>query len=272
MTRKNCILWALSGLMLPITLGIALAPSPAPAAELNMDTLLGIDQPGCCHVIDLLVHNRARRLRGHATPAGIDVLGGQPGDLELLCVNLVCDGAPGQGPRFHISMRNNSRWAVHRFQVSVVGVLERITPHSPCRSLRVDCIGAGETKCIEIQLPARCMSMGPHGGQLLPFDTLVVAIDSFDELVECNELNNVAVLPRGQIEPAAVESAGAAAPATAPAGPSTTNPGAAPAPGGAAPEGAAPGGLAPEGSAPQGSSKPSQIEKIDLDELDLGDL
>jgi hypothetical protein len=211
--------------------------------------VLGIDQPDCCHVIDLLMRNRARRFAGHGAPVGIDVLGApQPGDLELQAVHLVSDGAAGQGPVLQVSFRNNSQCAVRDFQISLVGVLDRITPHSPCRSIRIPCIDAGATKCINIQLPARCMTMGPRGGPFAPFDTLVVALDSLDELIECNELNNVTIVRRAEIPLPVAE-----APATA-AAPSTTDPGTtAPAP------------------APGDKAKPSPIENIDLDKLDLDD-
>jgi hypothetical protein len=264
MKRRIRSLSVMAGLMFAMYLGVGLKLQTAAAGGPSVDAVLGIDQPDCCHVIDLLARNRARRFAGHAQPVGIDVLGGlpTPGDLELLEVNLVCDavvgqGAVGQGPVFQVSFRNTSQCAVQDFQISVVGVLERISVHSPCRSIRVPCINAGETKCIEIQLPARCMTLGLRGGPLTPFDTLVVALDSFDELVECNELNNVAIVRRAEIPVLA-----AAAPAIAVA-PVTIDPGTtAPA------DGTVP---APAPTAPTDETIPSPLENIDLDKLDLDD-
>lgn len=260
MFQRNFCLPAMAGLLVVLSIGISLSPQTAAAGGPSVDSVLGIDQPSCHHVIDLLVRNRARRYAGHASPTPVDVLGAPlPGDLELTGVHLVSDGAIGQGPVFQISFRNTSRHVVSDFRISAVGVLERITPHSPCRSIRIPCINAGETKCIEMQLPARCMSMGPYGGQQAPFDTLIVAIDSLDELVECNELNNVAIIKRCEIPAVAVE-----APATAVA-PRSTDPGT------ADPNQAAPNGGAQPDGAPGDKAKPSPLENIDLDKLDLDD-
>ena len=237
MKRRFSSLSAMAGLAMILSIGISVCPSAATAGGPSVDSLLGIDQPDCCHVIDLLVRNRARRFAGHGTPASNDILGAPlPGDIELVGVHLVADGAIGQGPIIQVSFRNTSRCAVHNFQISAVGVFERIHPHAPCRSIRIPCINAGETKCIEMQLPARCMTMGPLGGQQLPFDTLVVALDSLDELIECNELNNVAIIKRAEI-PVLV----AQAPAATAVAPQTTNPVAA-GPSGAGPSGGVDGG------------------------------
>ncbi len=267
MQRSTFTLSVIAGLTLALGVSIGWNPQIATADGPSVDTLLGIDQPDCYHIIDLLARNRARRFSGHAAPVGGNVLGSLPlpGDLELLEVHLISDGAVGQGPVFQVSFRNTSRWPVHNFQISVVGVLERITPDSPCRSIRIPCINAGETKCMEIQLPVRCMALGRYGGPLAPFDTLVVALDSFDELVECNELNNVAIVRRADIQVLV-----AAAPATA-VPPSTTDPNVAgpkvAGPNAAAPREPAPAdGIAP---APMPTDKPTPIENIDLDKLDL---
>ena len=99
--------------------------------------------------------------------------------------------------------------------------------------------------------------MGLRGGPLTPFDTLVVALDSLDELVECNELNNVAIVRRAEIPVLA-----AAAPATAVA-PVTIDPGTtAPA------DGTVPCSRA---NRAHRQTTPSPLENIDLDKLDLDD-
>ncbi len=240
---------SLGTVMLSVALGLTLPTPEAAAQPPSVDTVLGMDQPDCCHVIDLLMVNRTRQLAGHARPVGVDVLGGQPGDLELLSVNLLADATDTCGPSFHISFRNNSRWAVQNFRISIVGVLDRITPHAPCRSMHIPCIAAGETKCVEMQLPSRCLTMGPYGGPPRPFDILVVAIDSLDELVECDELNNVAIIRRAEI--ALVTQA-------APAAPNTAVP--------AAPDA---GTAAPDQAKPSENAQPAPVENIDFDKLDL---
>ena len=67
------------------------------------------------------------------------------------------------------------------------------------------------------------MAMGFQGQPAAPFDTLVVAIDSFDELLEANELNNVRIIRRQELQPlAAPPVAEVVVPAVAPADPETT--------------------------------------------------
>ncbi len=270
MKQTHRSLSALTALMLTLSLASSLLPRIATAGGPSVDAVLGIDQPDCFHVIDLLIRNRARRFAGHATPVGIDMLGAPlPGDLELLEVSLVADGAVGQGPIFQVSVRNTNRCVIRDFQISLVGLLERITPFSPCRSIRIPCINAGETKCIEIQLPARCMTMGPRSGPLAPFDTLVVAVDSLDEIIECNELNNVAILKRGAIKlfvatvPVAAATPGEIAP-----GDVTPN---AALPNGTAPSTTDPNAEALPAPTPGDNAEPSPVDKIDLDKLDLDD-
>ena len=43
------------------------------------------------------------------------------------------------------------------------------------------------------------MSMGPSGSETAACDTLVIALDSFDEWIESNELNNVLILRRCEV-------------------------------------------------------------------------
>lgn len=240
-------------------LGVGLTPAPSSAAGIAIDSVLGLDHPDCCHVIDLLMHNRIRRSFTRGIPASQDdpasrLMGiPQPGDLELLEVNLVSDGDATCGPAYQVSFRNTSNCPVYDFRISIVGVLCRIEPISPCTMMTIPCIQAGETKCVQIQLPARVMTMGPSGAQPAAFDTLVVALDSCDEIVECDELNNVAILKRAEVGLLAAET---------PVAP-VAEPGA-----------AAPAEPAPEDNAvptPDDKANPSPLDKIDLDELDLDD-
>ena len=168
-----------------------------------------------------------------------------PGDLELLCVHLVCDGDAATGPVFQISMKNNSTVPIGNFRISVVGVLGRIHMHSPTATITVPAMEAGCETQVQVQLPVTCMSMGFHGQQV-PFDTLIVAVDSFDEWLECDELNNVQILTRADVPLLVVETA--AHPVAVEAVPAQP-----------APEAAVP-------QTPQENS-PSPLDNIDLDDL-----
>ncbi len=160
----------------------------------------------CEYVIDLLFRNQFRQQSGAigtelapglmlSAPPSVNL----PGDLELLNVALLADGSPTQGPIVEVVVRNNSAIAVDSFQISVVGVVGQM--HAQCPTVRglVSCIAAGSVAQFQMQLPVTGISNGSHGQQPAPFDTLVVAVDSFDELVEANELNNVRIIGRAEL-------------------------------------------------------------------------
>jgi len=211
--------------------------------------VLGIPTSHCGHVIDLLMTNRMRRQTGYTGDGEVMLphltAGLKPGDLQILCVSLVCDGDACKGPIFQIGMKNNSCVPVGNFKVSVVGVQCQIHVHSPTATVCIPRMEAGEETHIQVQLPVTCMCMGPIGQQAA-FDTLIVALDSYDELLECDELNNVQILKRAEIG-LLVAAAPAEVVESAPV----------------APEPPAP---APE--SPQ-EKAPSPLDGLDLDNLDL---
>ncbi|MDG1897806.1 MAG: hypothetical protein P8J37_23145 [Fuerstiella sp.] len=219
--------------------------------HIRTSQVLGIPTSYCGHVINLLMTNRMRQSFGNsgsltAPTYAPHLLGGQaPSDLELLCVHLVCDGDTVKGPVFQISMKNNSTVPIGDFRISVVGVLGRIHMHSPTATITVPTIEAGCETQVQVQLPVTCMSMRIHG-QPSPFDTLIVAVDSFDEWLECNELNNVQILTRADVPVLVV------APAAPPVAVESV-----------------PVQPAPEAAVPQTPQEqaPSPLDNIDLDEL-----
>ncbi|MFY9255244.1 MAG: hypothetical protein WAO83_17470 [Fuerstiella sp.] len=175
---------------------------PTNTNDIRTSQLLGSPISYCGHVIDLLLKNQIRERMG-ADGAGEYQLpymsvGMKPGDLELCCVNLVCDGHAGAGPVFQIGMRNNSCIPIGNFSVSVVGVLCQIHQHSPSATVCIERMEAGEELHVQVQLPLTCMCMNTSAEQA-EFDTVVVALDSYDELLECNELNNIQILKRAEI-------------------------------------------------------------------------
>ncbi|MEZ6125870.1 MAG: hypothetical protein R3C49_22310 [Planctomycetaceae bacterium] len=241
---------------------------PTDGSGLLQNQLLGIPSSYCGHVIDLLMHNRLRQQAGQTGDADVQLpyltAGLKPGDLELLCVHLVRDGDACQGPVFQIGMKNNSTVPIGNFKVSVVGVLGQIQMHSPSQTVTIDRMEACQELQIQMQLPLTCMTMGVVGQQC-PFDTVVVAVDSCDYLLECNELNNVQILRRGEIAPIVVQTVTTESTAVAPAAPQSPSiADAVPAP--SAPVPAAP--SAP--SAPEPDDAP--LQDIDVDQLQLGDV
>ena len=170
--------------------------------------LLGVPESHCGHVIDLLITNRMRQQAG---AVGAELAPGlllsrppsanQFGDLELADVNLVSDGGPGSGPIIQVTVRNAGAFTVGNFQISIVGVLGQIHAHCPTSCGMVTQIPAGTVASFQLQLPASAMAIGFPGQPTAPFDTVVVAVDSFDQLLEANELNNVRIIRRGELVP-----------------------------------------------------------------------
>ena len=208
------------------------------------------------------------------------------GDLELLSVGMISDAADQAGPMYRITIRNNSPLPSHHFEVSLIAVLGELNRSSPVATAHIDRIGANAVGHIDIQLPHGVMAMGP-AGSASPFQTLIAAIDSFDEMAETTEENNVMTLSRVGISVVEVATttttAAPAAPAAAVApvaGVAAPAPGAAaPAPGAAAPGAAAPAAPVEGGAAPaQPEAAPAQpmpapngseaLDSLDLDKIE----
>lgn len=264
-----------------LTPGTLLSPDP------RISHVLGLPSSFCGHVIDLLINNQIRQQTGQTGAGPVVTFPFFPGteirlgDVELLGVHLVADGNPSNGPVFQLTIRNNGTCAVDGIRLSLVGVLGQIHVHSPSTTVTMPRIEAGNTAAFQIQLPASAMVMSSGAQSTAPFETLVVAIDSFDEIPESSELNNVLILKRAEILPLAsivtatqtTVTPGPAAVGTAPgAAPGAVNvqPGAVPA-SPAQPAPAGPAAAPPEQSqAPGNGVAPDSNEKIDLDKLDLG--
>jgi hypothetical protein len=185
----------------PTQVGVTQTVVPAVPISAQV-TRLNVD---CGHVIELLITNRFRQnafQNGSELSPGLRL--GIPetevlGDLELLSIQLDSTVDPRNGPVFDIALRNNSRVILENVTVSAVAVVGQINVHSPTAVCSVSRIDEGELTSLRIQLPAASMVLGSAGTPAVPFDTLVVAIDSFDEFVESNELNNVRIIRRTDI-------------------------------------------------------------------------
>ena len=165
------------------------------SSELDrLGQVLGIPSWDCRHVIDLMIKNRWRRNMGIHDFAGNSLVMVPPvlvpltpGDLNLQSVHLAANQDATQGSVFQLTIHNNSQVPVGNFRVTLVAVLGTIQVHSPCVTTCIHHIDAGAVATVEMQLPA------------CAFDTLVAAVDSLDELLECDELNNVHILSRSSI-------------------------------------------------------------------------
>lgn len=168
--------------------------------------MLGIPTSFCGHVMDLMMHNRIRQQTGQIGTPEIDLphltVGAATGDLAICGVHLVAPETDCCGPKFQVTLQNNSQVAIGNFDVTIVAVLGRINPASPTAEQTVARMEPGQQVSVCLQLPITCLTMGPLH-QSCPFDTLIVAVDSRDCLMENDEINNVQILSRSAIGNAA---------------------------------------------------------------------
>lgn len=214
--------------------------------------LLGIPTSFCGHVMDLMMHNRIRQQMGRTGTPEIHLphlsVGSPTGDLALCGIHLVTPETECVGPVFQVTLQNNSTVPIGNFAVTIVGVLGQITPTSPMAEETVPRMEPGQQLCVTLQLPVTCLSMGP-AHQRCCFDTLVVAVDSQDCLIENNELNNIQIVPRTSIGHVVVteQQGQPQPPASVPLAPAT-------------------GG--PEGVAPMAPGERNPLDNVDLDHPD----
>jgi hypothetical protein len=126
--------------------------------------------------------------------------GDEVGDLEVIQVTQVLHDDPACGPKIAVTVRNQSVRQVCNFHVSAVAILGRICPTSPNTTVRVEKLEPGAALEVLVQLPIEALAMGNRNGQIIGFQRLVVAIDSFDEFVETNEANNLQAFDRSALQ------------------------------------------------------------------------
>lgn len=154
----------------------------------------------CDHIIQMMlrhgVNNRFDRsatssLLNYSPFGGINVPVSDLGDLQIVQVNQLPPEVPVCGPKFAVVVMNQSNRPVCSFHVSAAAVFGHICPTSPNTTVEVANIGAGEAMEVVVSLPIEAYSMGNRNGEVLSFQKLIVAIDSFDVLMETDEANNI---------------------------------------------------------------------------------
>jgi hypothetical protein len=195
-------------------------------------------------------------------------------DLELIGVGVVAEAIDEKGPIYRVTFRNRGLIPSHHFRVSLIAIHGELCGESPVMTVKIDHLAAGATGHIDVQMPCSIMAMGPKD-QPVPFESLIAVVDSFDELIEDSELNNVTTFTRSQIAVIESTTATTAAPVAGAAAPApVAAQGVAPAPAAGAPApDAAPAPAAPQQAPPAAGGAPAkapapQQESI-LDQLDL---
>lgn len=163
----------------------------------------------CDHVIQMLLRygvnnqlnrNSGSKLVNHSLVTGGTNLASELGDLEILQVNALPPTGPSSGPRFAITVLNQSGIEARDFFIATVAILGQIQPNSPISNVKVDRIGPGEALEVTVQLPAEALTMGRYNGNALSYDKLIVAVDCFNRIIECDEANNVRLFEYGQVQ------------------------------------------------------------------------
>ncbi|MEM9588596.1 MAG: hypothetical protein AAGA03_15045 [Planctomycetota bacterium] len=113
------------------------------------------------------------------------------GDLEIIDVRQIAHEEANCGPKFAITISNQSSRAVKDFHVAATATLGAIHRSSPVDTVRVACVKAGQAVEVHVTLPIEAFAMGNRNGQVIGFQNLIVVIDCFDELLETDEANNV---------------------------------------------------------------------------------
>ena len=162
----------------------------------------------CTHVINLLARKYDQERFGggiikpapivHRGPFSDHVVQPQLSDLELVSVCLADAGDVDHAPTYAIKIAKHGTVDICHFKVSAVAALCKIHQFCPTTTIRIDKICPGESITVEVVMPFASLAMGDCNHRN-PFDTLIVAIDAFDQVVECNELNNILILKRTAI-------------------------------------------------------------------------
>lgn len=179
--------------------------SVAKAEDVDLRRLLhGPDR--CDHVISLLLRHGVNNDADIATPNNafhplgpVAIPAADLGDLQLISIARHGAIADGCGPAFDLVIKNCSTRDVCGSRVTIVGLFGRIHPTSPNVTARIDSIPAGQAVQVTVTLPIECLAMGNLNGQMIAFNRVLVAVDSFDQFMECNEANNLRVFDAGSI-------------------------------------------------------------------------
>lgn len=126
-------------------------------------------------------------------------------DVQLLAVRFVDAGHPESqlGPRYRIWLRNNSTADLTTpFNAVVVASNDdQLSADLPQAGVRIESVGAGETRAVDVRLPWEVYALSEAAGGESAFAKLHVMLDSHRDIAETSETNNGAVLDRQEVLP-----------------------------------------------------------------------
>lgn len=105
------------------------------------------------------------------------------------------------GPRYRVTIKNNSTTAAGAFNVMMMTGLEKSPKaESPTSLVKIEGMEPGQVRTFDVRLPVDALTMGRDAaGQPAPFANLFVAVDSHEQLADADRGNNGAVLARTEI-------------------------------------------------------------------------
>lgn len=124
-------------------------------------------------------------------------------DVQFTSIRQLDAGDPAKNlaPAYRVWFTNNTDADINQpFDISILASnTQTLTQNLPYSAVRVNGIAALETTYVDIRLPIEAMTMNTSGGQAGPYAYLHTIIDSQNELVETNKVNNYAVFARQDI-------------------------------------------------------------------------
>lgn len=124
-------------------------------------------------------------------------------DVEFTSIRQLDAGDASQnlGPAYRVWFHNNTDADINQaFDVALLAANSTtLSADLPYAAVRVDGMAADETMSVDIRLPIGAMTMSDSDGSQGAFADLHTVIDSQDELVETNKVNNHFVAARTDI-------------------------------------------------------------------------
>ena len=165
----------------------------------------------CDHVFPLLMrHGVNNDCPVGAAAAVVHPLGpvaipaAELGDLQIVSIAKHAEITAGCGPSFDLIVKNCSTRDVCDVRVTMVALLGRILPTSPSVTLKIASLPAGQAMQFTITMPIESLAMGNLNGQAIPFNRVLLVLDSFDQFMESNEANNLRLFDAATIPVATV--------------------------------------------------------------------
>ncbi|MGE3317403.1 MAG: CARDB domain-containing protein [Planctomycetaceae bacterium] len=122
----------------------------------------------------------------------------EPAELKLVDAG---DIAAGRGPRYRLTARNLGKNEAPKFHVTLLVDGRELTENAFVITVESVGIAPGQSRSIDLQLPVEVLKMGTGAdGKPASFETIVVILDSDEQVQETNEENNIVATRRDALK------------------------------------------------------------------------